>query len=178
MSNADNKRYGVERLPVGASMPPVRITEISGTRKCLDMKHVDGNNVQRLVSVIGDEKNNVVEKHVTYKSPWNMPRLCHEYDRDGEVTFKWLRTDRYEKNLTFFGTYHIGTCITVLMESVRTMKPFLAGLTLIEEMEADIRVDEVDELTAKLYNEFSTSGQRTSETLKRIMESEVQELEC
>jgi hypothetical protein len=36
------------------------------------MKHVDGNNVQRLVSVIGDEKNNVVKKHVTYKSPWNM----------------------------------------------------------------------------------------------------------
>jgi hypothetical protein len=139
------------------------------------MKHVDGNNVQRLVSVIGDENNNVVEKHVTYKSPWNMPRLCHEYDRDGEVTFKWLQTDRYEKNLTFFGTYHIGTCITVLMESARTMKPFLAGLTLIEEMETDIRVDEVDERTAKVYNEFS-SGQRTSETLKRIMESEVQEL--
>jgi hypothetical protein len=175
MSNADNKRYGIERLPAGASMPPVRITEISGTRKCLDMKYVDGNNVQRLVSVIGDEKNDVVEKHVTYKSPWSMPRLCHEYDRDGEVTFKWLRTDRYEKNLTFFGTYHIGTCIMVLMESARTMKPFLAGLTLIEEMEADIRVDEVDERTAKVYNEFS-SGQRTSETLKRIMESKVQEL--
>jgi hypothetical protein len=126
MSNVVNKRYGAERLPAGASsMPPVRITEISDTRKCLDMKHVDGNNVQRLVSVIGDEKNNVVEKHVTYKSPWNMPRLCHEYDRDGEVTFKWLQTDRYKKNLTFFGTYHIGTCITVLMESARTMKPFL-----------------------------------------------------
>jgi hypothetical protein len=78
MSNADNKRYGVKRLPAGASMPPVRITEISETRKCLDMKHVDGNNVQRLVSIIGDEKNNVVKKHVTYKSPWNMPRLCHE----------------------------------------------------------------------------------------------------
>jgi hypothetical protein len=53
-------------------MPPVHITKISETRKCLDMKHVDGNNVQRLVSVIGDEKNNVVKKHVTYKSPWNM----------------------------------------------------------------------------------------------------------
>jgi hypothetical protein len=36
-------------------------------------------------------------------------------------------------------------------------------------------VDEVDERTAKVYNEFS-SGQCTSETLKRIMESEVQEL--
>ncbi len=45
------------------------------------------------------------------------------------------------------------------------MKPFLAGLTLIEEMETDICVDEVDERTAKVYNEFS-SGQRTSETLK------------
>ncbi len=56
------------------------------------------------------------------------------------------------------------------------MKPFLAGLTLIEEMETDICVDEVDERTAKVYNEFS-SGQRTSETLKRIMESEIQELE-
>ncbi len=74
-----------------------------------------------------------------------------------------------------WNTYHIGTSITVLMESARTMKPFLAGLTLIEEMETDIRVDEVDERTAKVYNEFS-SGQRTSETLKRIMESEVQEL--
>jgi hypothetical protein len=36
-------------------------------------------------------------------------------------------------------------------------------------------VDKVDERTAKVYNEFS-SGQRTSETLQRIMESEVQEL--
>jgi hypothetical protein len=62
------------------------------------------------------------------------------------------------------------------MKNVRTMKPFLAGLTLIEEMEADMRVDEVDErTTAKVYNEFS-SGQRTSETLKKIMESEIQEL--
>jgi hypothetical protein len=69
-------------------MPPVRITEISETRKCLDMKHVDGNNVQRLMSVIGDKKNNVVEKHVTYKSPWNMPRLWHEYDRDGDADEK------------------------------------------------------------------------------------------
>jgi hypothetical protein len=151
-------------------MPPVRITEISDTRKCLDMKHLDGNNVQHLVSVTGNEKNNVVEKHVTYKSPWNMPRLCHEYDRDGEVSFKWLQTDRYEKNLTFFGTHHIGTCITVLMESARNMEPFLLGLMLIEEMEADICVDEVDERTAKVYNEFS-SGQRTSETLKRIRAS-------
>jgi hypothetical protein len=138
-----------------------------------DMKHMDGNNVQRLVSVIGDEKNNVIKKHVTYKSPWNMPRLCHQYGKDGKVTFKWLQTDRYENNLTFFGTYHIRTCITVLMESARTMKPFLTGLTIIEEMEADIRVDEVDEHTAKVYNEFSC-GQRTSETLKRIMASEVQ----
>jgi hypothetical protein len=116
-------------------MPPVRITEISETRKCLDMKHVDGKNVQRLVSVIGDETNNTFRKHVSYKSSWNMPRLCHEYDIDGEVTFTWLRTDRYKNNLTFFGTYHIGTCITVLMESARTMKPFLVGLTLIEEMD-------------------------------------------
>jgi hypothetical protein len=175
MSNEDSQRYDVERLPAGANMPPVRITEISENRKCLDMKHVDGNNVQRLVSVIGDEKNNVVEKHVTYKSPWNMPRLCHEYDKDSEVSFKWLQTDRYEKNLTFFGTYHIGTSITVLMESARTMKPFLVGLTLVEEMETDIRVDEVDERTAKVYEEFS-SEQPTSETLKRIMESEIQEL--
>jgi hypothetical protein len=157
-------------------MPPVRTTEISETRKCLDMKHVDGNNVQCLLSVEGKEKNNVVEQHVTYKSPWNMPHLCHEYDRDGKVSFKRLRADRYKKNLTFFGTYHIGTCITVLMESARTMKPFLADLTLIEEMEADIgRVDEVDERTAKVYNEFS-SGQRTSKTLQRIMESGIQEL--
>jgi hypothetical protein len=80
MSDANSKRYGVERLPAGASMPPVRITEISETR---DMKQVDGDNVWRLVGVIGDKKNNVVKKHVTYKSPWNMPRLCHEYNRDG-----------------------------------------------------------------------------------------------
>jgi hypothetical protein len=144
--------------------------------KCLHMKHVDGNNVQRLMSVIGDKKNNVVEKHVTYKSPWNMHPLCHEYDRDSEVSFKWQRTDRYKKNLTFFGTYHIRTSITVLMESARTTKPFLlVGLTLIDEMEADIHVNEVDERTAKICDEFS-SEQPTSETLKRIMESEIQEL--
>jgi hypothetical protein len=103
-------------------MPPaVGITEISESRKCLDMKHVDGKNIQRLVSVIGNEKNIVVETDVTYKSPWNMPRLCHaEYGRDGEVSSKWLQTERYEKNLTFFGTYHTGTSITVILESART----------------------------------------------------------
>jgi hypothetical protein len=85
-----------------------------------------------------------------------VPCLCHESGRDGEVSFKWLRTDRYKKNLTFFGTYHIGICITVLMESARTMQPFLVSLTLIEEMEADIYVDEVDKRTAKVYNEFNS----------------------
>ena len=58
------------------------------------------------------------------------------------------------------------------MESARTMKPYLVGLTLIDEMEADFRVDEVDERTAKVYDEFS-SEQPTSETLKRIMESKI-----
>jgi hypothetical protein len=61
------------------------------------------------------------------------------------------------------------------MESARTLKPFLVGLTLIEEMEADIPVDEVDKRTAKVYYELS-SGQRTSKTLKRIMDLETQEL--
>jgi hypothetical protein len=58
------------------------------------------------------------------------------------------------------------------MKSARTTKPFLVGLTLIDEMEVDIRVDEVDERTAKVYGEFS-SEQPTSETLKSIMESEI-----
>jgi hypothetical protein len=61
------------------------------------------------------------------------------------------------------------------MESARTMKPYLVGLTLIDEMEADICVDEVDEHTAKVYDEFS-SEQPTSKTLKKIMESKIQEL--
>jgi hypothetical protein len=46
---------------------------------------------------------------------------------------------------------------------------------LIEETEVDICVDEVDKLIAKVHNELS-SGQRTSKTLKRIMESKIQEL--
>jgi hypothetical protein len=121
--------------------------------------------------VIGDKDNNVMEKHVSYKIPWNMPRLCHEYNRDGKVNFKWLRTERYQKNLTFFSTYHIGTCITVRMDKARTMKPFLVGLMLQEEMETDIRVEEVDEQSLKVHDDFS-SEQSTSITLKRIMESE------
>jgi hypothetical protein len=56
MLSADDERYNVKRLLAGASMPPVGITEISNTRKCLDMKHLGGNNVQRLGSVIGDKK--------------------------------------------------------------------------------------------------------------------------
>jgi hypothetical protein len=177
MSNVNQDRYAVEREQEGSSRPPVLIVEISDSRKCLDMKHVDRNNVQHLVSVIGDKNNNVVEKHVTYKSPWNMPHLCHQYNRDGEVSFKWLQTERYKNNLTFFGTYHIGTSITVRMERARTMKPFLVGLTLPDEMETDIRVGEVvDERTSKVYDEFSSSEQPTSVTLKRIMESKNQEL--
>jgi hypothetical protein len=58
------------------------------------------------------------------------------------------------------------------MERVRTTKPFLVGLTLLEEMETDICVDEEDERTLKVYDELS-SEQPTSITLKRIMESEI-----
>jgi hypothetical protein len=92
MPNLNKERYNVERQAKGRRNPPVRITKISDSRNCLDLKHEEGDNVQRLVSVIGDENKNVIEKHVTYKSPWNMPCLCHEYDRDNEVSFKWLRT--------------------------------------------------------------------------------------
>ena len=127
MSNLNHELYHVERQAKGRRNPPVPIMEISNSRKCLDLKHEEGDNVQRLVSVIGDKNNNVIEKHVTYKSPWNMPCLCHEYDTDGKVSFKWLQTERYEKNLTFFGTYHIGTCHTVRMDKARTMKPFPVG---------------------------------------------------
>jgi hypothetical protein len=139
MSNVNQENYAVEREPEGSVRPPVRIIEISDTRKCIHMKYMDGNNVQRRVSVIGDDNKSIVEKHVTYTSPWSMPCLCQEYDRDGEVSFKWLRTERYETNLTFFGTYHIGTSIAVRMERARTTKPFPVGLTLLEE--TDIRVD-------------------------------------
>jgi hypothetical protein len=78
MWNDNPERYAVEPQAEGSVRPPVQIVEISDTRKCLDMRYDDGNNVQHLVSVIGDENNNVIEKHVTYKSPWNMPRLCYE----------------------------------------------------------------------------------------------------
>jgi hypothetical protein len=87
MSNANQECYTVECEPEGRVRPPLRIIEISNTRKCLNMKYMEGNNVQRVVSVIGDENNDVVEKHVTYKSPWNMPRLGHGYDRDGVASF-------------------------------------------------------------------------------------------
>jgi hypothetical protein len=40
------------------------------------------------------------------------------------------------------------------MKIVRTMKPFLVGLTLIDEMGVNICVDEVDKHTAKVYNGF------------------------
>jgi hypothetical protein len=113
MSNVNQEWYDEERQPGWSSKPPVQITELNNSRKCLDMKHEEGNNVQRLVSVIGNKNNNGVEKHITYTSPWNMPHLCHKYDRDGEVNSKWLPTERYKKNMTFFGTYHIGTCIRV-----------------------------------------------------------------
>jgi hypothetical protein len=176
MSNENPERYAVGRQAEGSARPLVQIVEISDTRKCLGMRYDDGNNGQRLLSIIGDGNNNIVKKHVTYKCPWNTPCLCHEYDRESEVSFKWLRTtERYKKNITFLRTYHIGTFITIRMEMARTMKPFLVGLTLLDEMEADIRVDEVDESTAKVYDEFS-SEQPTSETLKRIMESQIQEL--
>jgi hypothetical protein len=61
------------------------------------------------------------------------------------------------------------------MERARTKKPYLVGLTLLEEMEMDICVEEVDERTLKVYSDFS-SEQPTSITLKRIIKSKIQEL--
>jgi hypothetical protein len=76
--------------------------------------------------------------HLVQKGFPNSNFHYHEYNRDGKVSLKWLWTERYEKNLTFLGTYYIGTCITVWKKNVRTMKPFLVGLTLLDEMEMDI----------------------------------------
>jgi hypothetical protein len=48
------------------------------------------------------------------------------------------------------------------------MKPFLLGLTLLEELETDIRADEVDEHTCEVHDKFSRE-QTTRILLKEIM---------
>jgi hypothetical protein len=85
MSNVYQDRYAMERKPEGTVRPPLRIVEIRARRKCPDTKHVDENNVQHLVSVTGSRNNNIVEKGMTYKSPWNMFCLGRKYKRDGKV---------------------------------------------------------------------------------------------
>ena len=178
MVNIKEDKYAIERKPA-YSKPAVKVSEVRSvegrTRKVLDMKYQDSDCVQRLVSVGCDGDDNIIEKHVTFKCPWDMRRLCLEYDNDSEISFKWLESERCEKNLTFFGSYHIGTCMTVQMENARTVKPFLVGSTLQEEMEQDIRVEELDERTCVVHDGFS-KAQPTSTTLKSIMESEIQEM--
>ena len=179
MSDINDDKYIYRRKSAGSEPEPavmlVDLRSAEGrSRKFLKMTHQDSENVQRIVGVACDENDNIIEKHVTYQWPWDIPRLCDEYDRDGEMSFTWLETERYEKNLTFFGSYHIGTSMAVRMENARTVQPFLVGSTLQAEMEEDIRVDEVDESACVVHDGFS-KDQLTSPTVKEIMEEQIQE---
>jgi hypothetical protein len=61
------------------------------------------------------------------------------------------------------------------MEHVRTVEPFLLGLTFLDKMEVDSQVDEVEERICEIEGGFS-KNQPSSTSLKEIMESKIREL--
>ena len=126
-----------------------------------------------MVSVDCDHNDNINEKNITFKCPWDMDRLCHEYDHDGEISYRWLETERYENNLTFFGSYHIGTSITVRMDRARSVEPYLVGSNLDEEMKINLCVEEVDERMCVVHNKFS-KDESSNKGLQQIMEYDIQ----
>jgi hypothetical protein len=176
MSTIRTDRYNFVLRPA-SNKPMVNASVVTSengrSRKVLEMTHEEANNIQRLVSVGCDNDDNINEKYITFKWPWDMDRLCREYDHDGEISYRWLETERYEKNLTFFGSYHIGTSITVRMDRARSVEPYLVGSNLEEEMKNDINVEEVDERMCVVHNEFS-KDEPSNKGLQQIMEYDIQ----
>jgi hypothetical protein len=78
-----------------------------------------------------------MEKHVSFKFAWDMERLASVSERNGEIVFKYMETDRFLQHLTYFGDYQIGHTITIDRKKVRTVQPYLCGIDMKEEVDYD-----------------------------------------
>jgi hypothetical protein len=77
-----------------------QVTSVAGTEvKMLTVKRVD-EKWTRIVHVTYDKSGMPKEKHVTFKFKWDMERLTHEFDKNGEISFKYMVTDRCKQHLT------------------------------------------------------------------------------
>jgi hypothetical protein len=119
----------------------------------------------RIIHVTYNLNETPMEKHVTYKFPWDLDRVAK-----AEISFKYMETERYEQHLTYFGTYQIGQSITVNMDTARTIEPYIAGAHMKEELEHDFHVPP---LVHGTICEGFTPTQKTNEHLKRLMEQEI-----
>jgi hypothetical protein len=63
-----------------------------------------------------------------------------QYDKDSKISFKYIKTERYEKHLTYFCDYQMGQSLTVDMTKARTVEPYLVGRSMREEVEHDFHM--------------------------------------
>lgn len=99
--------------------------ESGRTRKILNMRFMESETMMRCVTVGCDENDKPIEKHVTYKFPWDIERVANEVEVGARVNFKYVTTARYERQWTYFGTYLIGQTVSIHPTRARTELPFL-----------------------------------------------------
>ena len=151
-------------------------SEESGrTRKILNMRFKDGEQLVRCVTVGCDEDDKPIEKHVTYKFPWDIKKVALVLEGGGKVNFKYVTTERYERQWTYFGTYMIGQTVSVVAAMARKTHPYLLGLTIEEELDKDILIPMVDESRYLIHDGF-TSEEPTNPSLATMMEQEIARL--
>jgi hypothetical protein len=111
-------------------MPDAYITEVTSketgrTRKIMSMKFIESVKMARCVSVGCDKNDRPVDKHMTYKFPWDIKRAVAEFDGGGKVSFKYVTTPIYERQWSYFETYLIGHTVSLDPSLTRTSHPFL-----------------------------------------------------
>ena len=146
-----------------------QITSVEGNEVNMLMLRRKDDKWTRIINCCYNANKTPLEKHVTYKFEWDLDRVAKEYDRNAEISFKYMETDRYEQHLTYLGGYQIGQSITVNMETARTVEPYIAGAHMKEEMEIDFHVPMVN---GTIRDGFSPT-QTDNKHLKRIMEQEI-----
>jgi hypothetical protein len=145
-----------------------QITLVEGNEVTMLKLKGHDDNPTRIIHVTYNFNETPMEKHVTYKFPWDMDRLAKENEKKAEILFKYMETERYEQHLTYFGTCQMGQSLAVNMKTVRTIKPYIAGAHMKEDLELNFQVHSAH---GTICNRF-TPTQKTNEHLKRIMQQE------
>jgi hypothetical protein len=65
------------------------------------------------VSNHANERDCQLEKHTTFKFPWDIGWVAVDLDVGAQVAFKYVTTQRYKRQSSQFGTYLTGQTVSI-----------------------------------------------------------------